>query len=366
MRVGEPRSRRAFLASVSLIPLSAQTRKGAEFASETKPYTDPSTGFEVIRRTDPSHSSWFPNLFCRFVARKKHFLIYGSDRTGRVEAYRLDLKSGASRLLTEEENFDPSTLALLPGDRDFLYFAGDTLYEASLRSLRKKTLWRIGEQYRRGEDFAVSADGKYAAWSESSGGHSRIRLLDLHRKRVSTVLASGDKLRDPVPRSLGAKILYRDGEGGVWIVGFGGENRRRLKLAPGKTGQVMWSQREFSVLYLNFPADRSRLNNIREYFLHTGQDRMVAKTSQFVQFSANADATVFVGASGSAATPFVLLLLRAGGRELTLCEHKASLPRAVKPVFSPDSRWIFFLSDREGRPAIYSIQVDTLVEQTGG
>jgi oligogalacturonide lyase len=60
----------------------------------------------------------------------------------------------------------------------------------------------------------------------------------------------------------------------------------------------------------------------------------------------------------------VLLLLRATSRELTLCEHRASDPASVAPVFSPDSQRIYFQSDRHGKPAIYRMRVDTLVEKT--
>jgi len=51
-------------------------------------------------------------------------------------------------------------------------------------------------------------------------------------------------------------------------------------------------------------------------------------------------------------------------REFTLCEHKASNPETVAPVFSPDSQRVLFQSDRDGHPAIYSVHVDKLVEPT--
>ena len=71
-----------------------------------------------------------------------------------------------------------------------------------------------------------------------------------------------------------------------------------------------------------------------------------------------------MGASASKASPHVLLLVRAVGRELTLCEHRASNPAMVSPIFSPNSRNVFFTSDQHGKPAIYRIAVDKLVEAT--
>jgi oligogalacturonide lyase len=36
----------------------------------------------------------------------------------------------------------------------------------------------------------------------------------------------------------------------------------------------------------------------------------------------------------------------------------------VSPIFSPNSQNVFFMSDQHGKPAIYRIAVDRLVEQT--
>jgi oligogalacturonide lyase len=59
-----------------------------------------------------------------------------------------------------------------------------------------------------------------------------------------------------------------------------------------------------------------------------------------------------------------LLLVRAAKRELTLCEHRASDPHLVSPIFSPNSQRVFFQSDKDGKLAIYSMVVDKLVEET--
>jgi oligogalacturonide lyase len=60
----------------------------------------------------------------------------------------------------------------------------------------------------------------------------------------------------------------------------------------------------------------------------------------------------------------VLLLVRAVHREFTLCEHRASDPAMVSPIFSPNSQNVFFSSDQHGKLAIYRIAVDKLVEET--
>jgi oligogalacturonide lyase len=106
------------------------------------------------------------------------------------------------------------------------------------------------------------------------------------------------------------------------------------------------------------------LSEIHEVNPDTGAEQRVAPTSQYAAFAPNGDASVFVGASRSKAQPNIVLLLRTVNREFTLCEHRASHPALVSPVFSPDSRRVYFQSDHQGKSALYSVNVELLVEPT--
>ena len=69
---------------------------------------------------------------------------------------------------------------------------------------------------------------------------------------------------------------------------------------------------------------------------------MAARTSQFAHFGFNRDTSVFVGASRSKASPYLLLLLRMTRREFTICEHRASDPSVVTPASSHQIAKPFF------------------------
>ena len=127
----------------------------------------------------------------------------------------------------------------------------------------------------------------------------------------------------PIPRPMRAQILYRQGREALWMVNSDGTQNRKLKLAAGGVGTPNWSTDGRTILYLNFPEDKTQFNNLREFTPDTGTDKMIGKTSQFASFGANRDASVFVGASRNNASPAVLLLLRAAHSERTLCEHKS-------------------------------------------
>ena len=148
------------------------------------------------------------------------------------------------------------------------------------------------------------------------------------------------------------------------MVNLDGQQSRRLPLAQGETRQAQWSADGHTLLYLNQPPDPHKLTTLREFTPGADTDTLIAATTQFVHFHSNADASVFIGASGSKASPYVLLLVRAVKRELTLAEHRASDAAMVRPMFAPNSQSVFFVSDRHGKPAIYWINVERFVAET--
>jgi|SRR5690348_12740931 len=358
-------SRRVFLAAVPSLCAAATGGKGAVFPSAVFRYADATTEFPVFRLTNPEHTSILPPHYARAVARKSNFLIYASDVSGSIQAYRMDLKNGQSRLLTEADNFNPSCFTLAPDERSFLYADGSGLVSSSLSSLRSRLVYQPAEGFRVSE-FSLTEDGLAALLVEKQDSRCRlqmIRMADGIATTLAETTADNDEIGDPSPRPRRASVLYRRA-GGVWLANFDGKQNYRLKLSEGQAISAAWSPDGRTVLYLNVPADPHKLRNIREFTPDTNEDKAVSPTTQYACFERNADASVFVGASGSKASPHVLLLVRAVQREFTLCEHRASDPSRVAPVFSPNSQNVFFSSDQHGKPAIYRIAVDRLVETT--
>jgi Tol biopolymer transport system component len=205
-----------------------------------------------------------------------------------------------------------------------------------------------------------------AALIEKKGSHYRLQWIRMMDGMAATLAESDgedDEISDPVPRPRRASVLYRQA-GGVWLANVDGKQNYRLRLADGHAAAAIWSPDGRTVLYLNVPADLHKLRNIREFTADSNEDKAISDTTQYACFERNANGSVFVGASGSKASPHVLLLVRAVGREFTLCEHRASDPVKVSPIFSPNSQNVFFASDQHGKPAIYRIAVDKLVETT--
>jgi len=360
-------SRRSLLASaLALRVLADETHpsKLATFESDWKRYADPATELEVYRLTDPSYTSTLPAASNRVISRNSGTLLFCCDRTGAPQAFRMDLKSGETRQLTDRAELDGSSLNFLPDNRSFCYFAERTLYQVTLGNLRERAIYTVPDDWERGAGLYAGADGAHVVIAERRGERSRLRSVPLAVKGAArTILETPAAIADPIERPLRGQLVYRVPEQGLWLVDNDGRQNRRLKLAAGKIGPANWSADGRTLLYLNFPDDPKQLNAIREYSPDEDTDKLVAPTSQYVAFGFNRDSSVFVGASRNVASPVILILLRITRRERTLCEHKASHPDMVDPMFAPDAQRIYFQSDRHGKPALYGLHVERLVEK---
>ncbi len=354
--------RRSFLFGLATAGLRSQTAtgKGQTFPSEARRYADGATEFMVTRLTNPENTSLLTAPANRSMSGR-NVLVYSSDRSGRMEVYRLDIKSGQTRQLTDAEALDPRSVALAQGERFLYFFDGSVLKQSTVSSLRERDVYRVAEGVERGRGFCVVPDGSAGYLVEQSGGRSKLVRVNLATGQARSIVETAETLEDPAPCGGTQLILFK--QGGNWHLGGNGAPVR-LAVAAGEAVSPLWSTATGSVVYLNISPERAQLNSIREFTLQTKGDKLVSKTSQFVSFSPNPDASVFVGASGSKASPNVLLLVRSVRRELTICEHRARDPRMVNPMFAPNSQRVLFGSDLHGKPAIYTMNVERFVEET--
>jgi len=356
-------TRRSMLAVFAASGFASERGKGVLFGSDFGRFPDPATELEVVRLTSPSYATHLPAYYERAISHRGQFLICWSDRTGSVQGFRLNLKTGEWLQLTEAAALDGATLTLLD-EHSFCYFDGPSLKRSDFSHFREREIYRVPEAWQRCPGASVTEDGLYAVFAECRNDSSRLQLVSIAKGTAATIAQTSWPIRDPIGRPRRAQVLYRQESSALWLVNFDGQQNRKLKIAPGPIGPARWAPDGRTILYLHFPEEKSQLNTIREHTPDANQDQLVAKTSQFVQFDANRDTSVFVGASRNKASPHILLLLRTTGRELTLCEHRANDPAAAAPVFSPDSQLVYFHSDREGKPAIYRIHVERFVEKT--
>src|SRR5205814_989980 len=101
--------------------------------------------------------------YTRSIARHNGFLLFSSDRPGSLQVFRMDLKNGQWRQLTNARELDPESVALMPDDRSFCFFDGSSLRQMTIATQRDREVYRVPEGWKRTEGSSVSTDGLRAA-----------------------------------------------------------------------------------------------------------------------------------------------------------------------------------------------------------
>lgn len=351
-------SRRSIL---SLLPagLAAQTRAPGVYLPEARRYADPSTEFPVLRLTNPEITCHLPSLSARAIARRSSFLLHASDRSGSLQVWRLDLKSLQARMLTAAGKLHPRAISLLPDERSFLYLDGDVLKLAPLGGGKVRDVWKISPGRNPSGWLTVSDDGIAAVVGETDGTAHRLTNVTLSNGGARVVEEGDQPLSHPWFRPGSPVLLYRRGAGEIRVADAG--RVRTLAVAAKDVRSPHWTADGAAVTYLALDGGRSE---VREVNVASGADKVLGRTSGYVQFARNTDGSVWVGASGSKAQPFVLLMVRSVRRELAICEHKTADAEAAGVRFTPNSQRIVFESTRHGKAALYLMNVERLVEET--
>ncbi|HWR50369.1 MAG TPA: hypothetical protein VN428_04650 [Bryobacteraceae bacterium] len=351
-------TRRAFI--VSLLAGAAHAAKRRLFPSRAVRYTDRLTEFPVDLLTNPAHASRLPLPSCRAASLRNAFLVYASRREGAPQLFLLDHKKGTSQQLTDASTLAETEFALLPRDRELLFIDRDSLRILTLSSARERELYRVRAGWRRETWLALTSDGSAAILIETRDGVYEVRRIPLAKQDPETVLQAGEPVAGALSRPGAAGFLWRSAAGALWM--SEGADRRKLPTPAGTVNQAWWQPDGASISYLHSGPDGR--TTVREIDCANGAELSAAQTSRYVHFAPNADGSVFVGASGSLASPNILLLHRKTRRELTLCEHACRDAALAAPVFSPDSRRVYFTGDADGNAAIRSVDVSRLVEET--
>lgn len=343
------------------LTLSAAAAAPAQF-TPIRRYLDASTEAEVLALSDPSNSSFLPHHYNRSVSSRNGFIVYSTETSNGIQALRLDVKGGATRIITSAAAMDPKSLALSPDDKSLYFADGAQLVVSSMSGGKHRDLYKASSPEVFGKGISLSEDGANIAIVDSN----KLMLVPTASalKAAARVVAEISSGCEQAAISKSGQIFFRAADKSIHLVPTApGSKAKRLPL-EGQLGPAVWNPDGRSILYLKLNQGAGIPNSLFEYSLDTEKESLIGKTSQFVHFGRNADSSVFVGASVSKAQPFILIMLRITRRELALCEHKASDPSAVAPIFSPNSQRVYFQSDRLGKPAIFSVPVERLVEKT--
>jgi oligogalacturonide lyase len=316
-------------------------------------FTDPVTENVVVRLTRPSSQSFFPETENRFVSSREAFLVFTSDRPGAFAPFHANLKTGLITQIADVRALRRQSLALDAREHALYFLDGDELRIVGLPHGKPKTIVDSVTNYHLGGrlDILVIQQGdKLYRWA--SGGRQHLADNVSSRGVVSPAGNGCFFLRE----------IAKDKKE-IWYISFRGDPPKLL--VEGNISSPYWRPDGEAVLFLNQVDRKSYIASIVcEAGLDGSPAREIVETSQFACFAPNGNGSVFVGASGSKAQPDIVILLRSAKREMVLCEHRATNPRAVCPAFSPNSQRVYFQSDHEGKSSLYSVNVERLVTET--
>ena len=395
-------SRRSLLAASAAVvrPLLGAGR-GTRISAREIEFEDSLTGRKISRLTNKDVVSHLPVYYNRVLARRGNFLLIASEVSGARQFYRCDLSRDRMTQLTEGPGIHPYSATLAPRDRAFFYLQGSELRQASSRGGGDSLVYRCEEGWVPTGDLNLSTDGRYATLIEMREDdwvadeeelfwkkpHCRLRVTGTERGSASWV-AVEEKLWLSHPRFRPGRtdILYdHEGpwgevDGRLRLTSLRGERKKELTPRKGdeQVGHAYWAADGREAFYVSFPGSSLRGSTVAAVSPDSGESRTVSKCSGFGWMTGNPDGSAIVGASRRPSGPNIYVLFVKLQREITLCEHASSgkaYPIAgtdrldaraanPEPILSENSQWVYFTSDREGKPAIYRMNVEDLVEQT--
>ncbi len=296
--------------------------------------------------------SVLPSVQNRFVSSRSRFLIFSTDRLGPYSPWVLDLRAGLMKQIASPKNLDTQSLCLDGRERLVFLIDDGELREVTLANGRSRSI----------------TDGVKAFSLDPASGllavHKGHRLY--RRSGSDEALVAEDVQQvGPIQPKTGAILFSRSGENGNLQFWYAMAGSKPQMIASGEISNPIWSANGANLLFLRTIRSDNVAVEVRAISPGLGGgEQKVSATTQLAVFSANADGSVLVGASRSKAQPNIMLVLGSVAREITLCEHRTKQPSMAAPVFSPNSQRVYFQSDRDGKAALYSVNVERLIEET--
>jgi oligogalacturonide lyase len=393
-------TRRRALATGLLLPgLAHAAGRGTRIEHDETELVDDLTGRSLSRLTDPAVLHHLPHYHHHFLSKNNRFLILGGEADGTRQIHYYDLRRNRSTQLTEGTGTLAYSATLDEAEEQVFFLQGDALKRTSLKGRGEHAMFRCPSGWRFTGHMSLSADARSAAVVEMREDDSRddpaeqfagrpqcrIRLIELESGRDEVVVTERAWLVHPQFRPGRRELLYgHEGPVGqvadrlhwIGVDGKGGAPIRSKK--SGRTERGYWAPDGSEVRFVHYPDESLRAATICGLVPETGAERRIAGCSAFGWMHENVDGSALVGASRRPSGPNIYVLFPRLDREITICEHGASgksYPVAgsdgtdyecARPetFFSTDSRWVYFVSDRDGKPAVYRMDVEDLVETT--
>lgn len=369
-----------------VFPRAQNNGIGRVWPAESKTWVDDSTGYKITQWTT-NCNNWHLYFNIESFIDCNNAIIY-SDRSGSVNLFRLNLKTGSMFQMTDEKE-EIHGLWHLPKYKTIWFLCGRHLKALNTESLKTDTVYTFRTLIP--ESFAVTNDAKYLIFAankhpgysdkNSTGPYGLFKMELIPKKILQISPDLGFKIghvqtnpADPEVVSFCWQHQYRDGGEGIvgnapiriWWNNLEGTNGGPV--GPQEFGihrtHEFWfpdgKKMGFSARYLFGP------NKGRQYIGTTTLDGK-SKT----MFPANVSAAhsqVYLDGihwiSDQFNGPYLVLFTLDTNKikeSKVLFRHNSSWgaqPTHPHPHFSPDGKYVLFSTDRTGSPQVYTVEIN--------
>ena len=208
----------------------------------------------------------------------------------------------------------------------------------------------------------ISPDGRQVLYTSRASGNADVYLLRVGGGRAINLTAgSGAEDEQGTFSPDGERIAFRSSRdgGGLFVMGATGESVRRVTASG---FDPAWSPDGKMLAFANEPVidpySRVTSSQIWTVDLESGKTATVADTDA-VQPAWSPNGSRLAYWSNTFGQRDIMTVAAAGGTPVAVTSDAAT---DWAPEWSPDGRWLYFVSDRGGSPNLWRVAID---EQTG-
>lgn len=376
-------------------------------------FADPFTRRPVTRLTSLTEHCYHPYFYCRQFTPDGRRLLYLSSRTGRPQAYLLDLETGEAEQVTAATELHPFLPQLDAEGRQLFYVDGQELHRRELATGDDTALYRQPEPWTAGPVYPGFSDDCRLAllcqmhrndrvphgegWSFfqpqwDARPRCRLVLLDMETGAETVIREEPCWLGHPQIRPGDPTTLMYCHEGPshlvdarIWLIDSKGDNARPLGYVepePGAGAGETVTHEYFTpdgryIAYTHFPETYGHNGSIRLTEVATMAETNLGPVHNYSHFYHSPDCTRIVGDEADPdrrpeCCVWVFDIARREERPLALhgssfaCRGTSTQDAHPHPAWAPHGRTVVFTSDRETGPdgncAVYLTTADGLFD----
>lgn len=393
-------------------------------------FVDPDTGACIERLTPRGAVCHHMRFNQRHITRDSMFLLYSLELNDMRRICAMNLETGRAVQLTSGRDVADFSGVFSDDDRYVYYLQGNAIYRINLFTMLRERVYAAQKSWSiktfslsyegdrlavtevtgtRMPSFLEASDWTAFSLSALAAPLSRIVVVDLRQGSAKPIVEQQQwigqaQFRPHDPNTL---LFCHEGpfdaiDARLWLVHADGSGLRCAREQPDNViiSQEFWwpDGTEFGYYYAEDHKEGS--TSIRCMNPDTGEERVLAPCSPYVHCAVARSGRFVVGDSSGSIEPihqlesedgidrplpegcteadaggdYIYLIDTLAQREFKLCHHGSTWSLAYgntqdahpHPYISDDGRWVFFTSDRDGRPAVYRVDAGRFTWETVG